>query len=159
MKRIAILFAACVLFLSGCGSKNNTVKEVDIQALGLEVQEGFDNQTFAAPAMMLLDEAQVQSLYGLNAETHLEAFEVFVPVPRVNATEVALFQVKEGQLETVLTQVEARLEAMDQQWAQYLPDQHALVKQAVVVEKGNYVFVVVAKDVEAIEALLLAAFE
>ena len=75
----------------------------------------------------------------------------------VHATEIMVYQAKEGMLETVTEEVNAYLENYEQMWSTYLPDQYELVQNRVQKTVGNTLVVIIAEDTAAIEAKIDAA--
>ena len=63
----------------------------------------------------------------------------------MTATEYFIAQVKDGKMDSVKASLEARQDALDQQWSQYLPEQYELVKNYQLVTNGNYVLFVVSE--------------
>ena len=68
----------------------------------------------------------------------------------VHATEFAIFWAAEGKLDTVLTQIEARQDALVQTWERYLPDQYELVQNYKVLVNGDLVVFLVCKEMDTI---------
>ena len=101
------------------------------------------------PASMALDATLINDIYGL-AEENYEACGVYMPMMMVHATEFAIFWAAEGKLDTVLTQIEARQDALVQTWERYLPDQYELVQNYKVLVNGDLVVFLVCKEMDTI---------
>lgn len=68
----------------------------------------------------------------------------------VHATELAGFYVKEGKLETVKNAILNRQQVLEENGSMYLPEQDEFVRNYKLIEKGNYLFFVMAENAEAI---------
>lgn len=156
MKRFLVILAL-MLALTGCGSKSagNEVKVLTNEEWA-DVVSGIQND-FELPAMMALSDTEVTDFLGINAE-NLESFTVMFPMMNVHATEIMVFQAKEGMIETVKEEVGTYLESYEQMWSTYLPDQYELVKNRVEKQVGDSTYVVIiAEEAAAIEAKIDAA--
>lgn len=154
MKRILVVLAL-VLMLAGCaGTKTESAKVLTNDEWNT-VAEGIFNE-MELPAMMPLSDVELTDYLGINAE-NLESFLVMLPMMNVHATEIMVYQAKEGMLETVTEEVNAYLENYEQMWSTYLPDQYELVQNRVQKTVGNTLVVIIAEDTAAIEAKIDAA--
>lgn len=154
MKRILVVLAL-VLMLAGCaGTKTESAKVLTNDEWNT-VAEGIFNE-MELPAMMPLSDVELTDYLGINAE-NLESFLVMLPMMNVHATEIMVYQAKEGMLETVTEEVNAYLENYEQMWSTYLPDQYELVQNRVQKTVGNTLIVIIAEDTAAIEAKIDAA--
>ena len=57
-------------------------------------------------------------------------------------------KVKEGKVDTVRKALEARKEQVLKNFQEYLPDQYEKAQAGRIIEKGNYLFLVIAGDSE-----------
>lgn len=118
----------------------------------------YGNAEYEMPrGYMDLDADTLSVLYGISAD-QLVDYVVRVPMMNVQATEVAFFEVKDGEMDALKAGVAARLANLDEQWKQYLPDQYEMVKNAKTYESGNYYFVVISKNADAIISLLQSQY-
>ncbi|MGL5540758.1 MAG: DUF4358 domain-containing protein [Erysipelotrichaceae bacterium] len=157
--KIAKLIAAGALLLTvvGCGAKDTA--NVDLKELDATLVEKFESGEIGFPGTMDLDATLLSDVYGINAEEALESYVVKIPMMMVQASEIAMFEVKDGQMDAVKAGVEKRLADLDATWSQYLPDQYDLVKNAAKIEKGNYFFLVIAEEQDAIVKIIEDAFK
>jgi hypothetical protein len=154
MKRILVVLTL-VLMLAGCaGTKTESAKVLTNDEWNT-VAEGIFNE-MELPAMMPLSDVELTDYLGINAE-NLESFLVMLPMMNVHATEIMVYQAKEGMLETVTEEVNVYLENYEQMWSTYLPDQYELVQNRVQKTVGNTLIVIIAEDTAAIEAKIDAA--
>ena len=108
------------------------------------------------PAMMALSSEELTDILGINAG-NLDSFLVMLPMMSVHATEIMVYQAKDGMIETVTEEVNAYLDNYEQMWSTYLPDQYELVKNRVQRTIGNTLIVIIAEDTETIVAKIDAA--
>lgn len=101
------------------------------------------------PMSMPVDATLLADVYGLNAED-VASFSVNIPVMNVHATEIAIFEVKDGNVDVIKTAIEKRQADLEKTWETYLPDQLELVKNSQVVEKDNFVLYVISENVDAV---------
>ena len=148
MKLKKLLCAASLLMVvAGCTSKPSAT-EVDLSKVSESVYEKVESGEIEMGMMSEnLDASALMDLYGLDIKD-LESYDV----------RIAMFEAKEGKLDTVKKGVEKRLENLKELWSQYLPDQYELVKNSVTYENGNYYFFIVGQDAEKILELIKANF-
>jgi hypothetical protein len=77
-----------------------------------------------------------------------------MPMMRVHATEILVFQVKEDMMETVKTKVDDYLNQYEEYWSSYLPEQHVLVRNRLEKTAGNTLIVIVAENRDLIEIII-----
>ncbi len=158
MKLRKLLCAASLLMaVAGCTSQPSAA-EVDLSKVSESVYEKVENGEIEMGMMSEnLDATALMDLYGLDIKD-LESYDVRMALINVQANEIAMFEAKEGKLDTVKKGVEKRLENLKELWSQYLPDQYELVKNSVTYENGNYYFFIVGQDAEKILELIKANF-
>ena len=105
------------------------------------------------PALMILSEEEIRNELGINTD-YLESFLVLMPMMRVHATEILVFQVKEDMMETVKTKVDDYLNHYEEYWSSYLPEQHVLVRNRLEKTLGNTLIVIVAENSYLIETII-----
>ncbi len=152
MKKIILLFSICLL-LVGCGSKPEAVKDVDLNALATKITESVQ-----FPALAEVNDEMASSIYYLNSDI-CESYKIIMPMMMVHATEVIMVKAKDGKFDEVKAAVEKRYTDLDNVWKQYLPDQYELVKNAKRVTKGNYYFLIIHENPEAIIKIIDEAFK
>lgn len=158
MKLKKLLCAASLLMVvAGCTSKPSAT-EVDLSKVSESVYEKVESGEIEMGMMSEnLDASALMDLYGLDIKD-LESYDVRMALINVQANEIAMFEAKEGKLDTVKKGVEKRLENLKELWSQYLPDQYELVKNSVTYENSNYYFFIVGQDAEKILELIKANF-
>lgn len=84
----------------------------------------------------------------------LEKGVVISPMMNVNSDQVILFEAKdEKDVESLRGSLEKALEAQDQTWSQYLPDQYAKVKKNRIKTNGKFLLYVTYESPEKIEKI------
>ena len=96
------------------------------------------------PSLSDVDAATLEAVYGISSDDLVD-YVCKMPLINVKATEYFIAEVKDGKMDSVKASLEARQDALDQQWSQYLPDQYELVQNYQLVTNGNYVLFVVSE--------------
>lgn len=152
MKRCLLVFGL-VMMLIGCAKQvvsNNGKVLTNNQwhTVGERIVDEVE-----LPALMILSEEEIKDELGINTD-HLESFLVLMPMMRVHATEILVFQVKEDMMETVKTKVDDYLNHYEEYWSSYLPEQHVLVRNRLEKTLGNTLIVIVAENRNLIETII-----
>lgn len=158
MKLNKLLCAASLLMLLTACTSNPTSAEVDLNKISETIYEKVDSGDLEMGMMSEnLEATALKDLYDLNIDD-LKSYDVRMALINVQASEVAMFEAKDGKIDAVKAGVEKRIENLKELWSQYLPDQYELVKNAQTYEHGNYYFFVVGTDAEAIINLIKENF-
>lgn len=155
MKKLFFTLIATCLLLVGCSSK--TAKDVDLNALSLEIQnlESVKDITFFE-----MDEVTTNDFFSmieLNVES-VESAAVLKPMINVIAFEVIMIEAKDGKIDEVKTAVDAYIQFQVDGGAFY-PANIEAYKNCVKYENGNYYIVVVGEQHAEIMAVVEAAFK
>ena len=155
MKKIIsiILAAALLLSLAACGGEKAPAKEpVDLTAL-------YESFGPSLPEMWGLDEDMLLNMFGIQAVDCNQVITAIVSTG-LAADEVWLIEAKdEAALEKLQALAEARIQAKDEETVSYNPEQNAVVRNAQVFTEGNYLFLLVSPDVDALKAQVEAALQ
>ena len=77
-----------------------------------------------------------------------------------NADEIAMFQVKESdQVTAVKTLINERINDLKVRYEDYKPEEMSKLENAVVIEDGNYLFVVISPDNDKAREIVEAAIK
>ncbi len=95
-----------------------------------------------------LDEANLRDVFGIQPEW-IEEYYGEYSAANTSADHLLAFKVKEGHMEDVKKALENRRQAIADSFEQSLLEQQEKARNATIVEKGNYVFFVIAGDVQA----------
>lgn len=97
-------------------------------------------------ALMEGGEMELTELYKIDP-SKVEEYSIRVPMMNVHATEFAMFKAASAEdVDAIVAGINTRIEALEGVWANYLPDQMALVENRKVLTQGNYVFFIVAEE-------------
>ena len=151
MKKITALLLAAVMILGMVACGGSDPKHVDLLAL----YEQFQN---ILPEMMVLNDTTMLNFLGIEAEDCTQSVAA-ICASGLRADEVWLIEAKDQEaMERILALVDSRIAAKEQETVSYLPDQYVIVKDAVVINQGLYVILLVSSDVGQLEDLVKEAF-
>ena len=158
MKKYIAGLLALVLLLSGCGaavekteSETKETAPLDVAALYTQLEgEGL-------PEMLSLDAGMQLNLYGIQAEA-VKQSKVAVASDGLRADEIWLVEATDGEnAQSIKELAEGRIRQKDRESVTYSPEQNAIVKKAVVVAEGNFVYLICSPNVEAMASIVEAA--
>ena len=104
------------------------------------------------PMMTTVNDALLSSIYGINASNLVE-YVCKMPAMNTTATEFFIGEVKDGKMDTVKAALEARQDALDEEWSKYLPEQYELVQNYQLVTSGNYVIFVISDQADDVVSI------
>ncbi|MBD7916494.1 DUF4358 domain-containing protein [Clostridium sp. Sa3CUN1] len=138
--------------LVACGSKSPSLKE------GISVKDVVNNVVEKAPMQMPmeLDDTTVSDLTTINLDD-VEEYAITKAMIMNSADITAIVKAKDGKVESVKAALQEMLDTEKNN--AYLPDQKEKVENAVLVEKGNYVILLINADVKAAEDAVNECFE
>lgn len=126
--------------------------EVEPEEVTLSANEIVDKiiANVEIPASMNMDEQMLADTYGIDPSL-LQSYYIKMPMMIVHASEVAVFELKNGKdTSKVLDGINKRYEQLYQTWSTYLPDQFELVQNYKTAQKGNYVLFVISEAADTI---------
>ncbi len=94
-----------------------------------------------------LDEAALKDVFGLDPSDIEEYYGEYSAV-NTSADHIIGVKVKKGKVDTVRKALETRKEEVVKNFKEYLPDQYDKAQAGRIIEKGNYLFLVIAGDSE-----------
>ena len=152
MKRCLLVFGL-VMMLIGCDKQvvSNNGKVLTNNRWNTVGERIVDEVEL--PALMILSEEEIKDELGVDPD-YLESFLVLMPMMRVHATEILVFQVKEDMMETVKTKVDDYLNHYEECWSSYLPEQHVLVRNRLEKTLGNTLIIIVSENRDLIETII-----
>lgn len=104
------------------------------------------------PMMTTVNDTLLSSIYGINASDLVE-YVCKMPAMNTTATEFFIGEVKDGKMDTVKAALEARQDALDEEWSKYLPEQYELVQNYQLVTSGNYVIFVISDQADDVVSI------
>ena len=154
-----VLVAAVVAAVVVVNNNNKADKEKNGNAESAELNLEDLNKKFAtmAPfdemASMDIDSTMLTDVFQID-EDLLEGYVGKFPMMMVHASMDLVVEAKDGEVETVKTQVETYASAYEAQWEMYLPEQYELVKDRKCGVSGNFVYLFIGESAAEMEKLM-----
>ena len=154
MKKLlkGILLGALMLTLVACGNNNSSENvKVDLGALMEEIV----TNNFAEAAFIDYDDEYLSNMMELDlglVETYVGKY----PMISMVATEIGMFEAKDGNIEAVTTAVEGYKEIKKAN--AWYPAETENAENSIVLVKGNYVFFIMCENPADIQTQIEAAF-
>lgn len=148
MKKLAVLFMALLLIVSTMAGCNSKPAEGDASTVIL--QEGYTlqsiidkmNEEIGIQMPMTVDDAVLEDIFHVNPDDIEEYYGIFGG-SMTSADNAVAVKAKEGKADAVAESLNQRLEDVRASFEQYLPDQGEKAKKGQVIQKGDYVFLVI----------------
>ncbi|WP_027632228.1 DUF4358 domain-containing protein [Clostridium hydrogeniformans] len=97
------------------------------------------------------DAKDLKKLYGINSKD-IEDFILYMPESNMKASEIIVIRLKTKESKDIIKEkVEKRADNQGNSFENYVPEEYDLIKNKVVEEKGNYIFMVIHKDSDKIK--------
>lgn len=133
-------------------SITETVKETALSDIYAQIEEEVE-----LPAMLSLNENYISNYYGIDPSL-LEEYVFSNAEEVIYADTVIMMKVKsETDAEGITEALETMLEHKKLELENYLPEQFELVDKAEIKISGSYIYLVISKDAEKIEAIIKAS--
>ena len=94
-----------------------------------------------------LDESSLKEVFGVDPADIEEYYGEYSAV-NTSADHIIGLKVKDGKVDAVRQALEARKEEIVKNFEEYLPDQYEKAQAGQIIQKGNYLFLVIAGDSE-----------
>ena len=94
-----------------------------------------------------LDQQSLQEVFGLNPDDIEEYYGEYSAV-NTSADHIIGVKVKDGKVEEVKSALESHKQEIVDNFEEYLPDQYDKAQAGKIIQKGNYLFLVIAGDSE-----------
>ncbi|MCI8649154.1 MAG: DUF4358 domain-containing protein [Anaerotruncus sp.] len=161
-KLIAICLTAliCTGAFMGCGKKADSESAQEMKP-GNTVQTVVDKIEAEVGIAMAenVDDTLLKDIFSVNPED-VEEYAGKFSMAMVNADNVVAIKAKPEKVQNVVDGLTQRLEALREQFETYLPDQKEKLAKGKVLQKGNYVFLlVVGYETESFDADIAKAEE
>lgn len=153
MKRQIVPLLLALLLLSACGGQ--TAAEHSPEDLSAAIQGARDQEeNQAIPVLTSFEDEYIFSLLGLT-EADVSACAVAVSPMNVRAYGIALVVPAEGKAEAVQAGLQGFVDLQQQNFAQYLPDQYDIAKNAVLetLPDGTVLLVMCENSKQVAEAI------
>lgn len=158
MKRIFIVFGSLtailvlVFCLVACGSPKPALKIVDLRALKEEV-----STVMQISMPVEIDGQMLQSQYELS-QNQIEKFSGIASATMTNTDTFLAVMTKEGNTAMVESAFQKRIEAMKQSLTNNLDAEAEKVKNAKIIKKDDYVFLIITDKVKEVEKIINSRF-
>lgn len=167
MKKMKVeLILACVMAMSvlmgGCGGAEATeasaVEESnEVEAIPAKpVQEIYEEiaQAVELQSPVPMTDSFISNYYGINPEK-LEEYVFVMSEEATSAETVAIMKVKEeGDVENIKAALQVLVDEKRGEMEDYLPEQFEIVDKSSVKTKGNYVYLVISGQADAITKII-----
>lgn len=152
IKSLSVLLVSFALV--GCGSKDANVGLKE----GLTAKDVVAKVVEKAPMQMPqeFDEQMATDIAKLNLDD-VEDYAITKAMIINSADVTAVVKANEGKVESVKATLQAMLDTEKNN--AYLPDQKEKIEQALLIEKGNYVILLINSDIKAAEEAVNECFE
>ena len=94
-----------------------------------------------------LDQQSLQEVFGLNPDDIEEYYGEYSAV-NTSADHIIGVKVKDGKVDEVKSALESHKQEIGDNFEEYLPDQYDKAQAGKIIQKGNYLFLVIAGDSE-----------
>ena len=113
-----------------------------IQDVIMELEENL-----GIPMPEKLDQQSLQEVFGLNPDDIEEYYGEYSAV-NTSADHIIGVKVKDGKVDEVKSALESHKQEIVDNFEEYLPDQYDKAQAGKIIQKGNYLFLVIAGDSE-----------
>lgn len=146
---------ACMTMLTACGGQKAPEKEPPTADVAKAVVEKLSFRD----ELMVLEDPQVDNIYRLDEEK-IEEKTCYVSSSRATVEEVSVFKLKDAaDIQMVKDAVSERIEDQKIAYENYVPEEMVLINDAVTLENGKYVILVMADDTSAVTNVFNEQFE
>ena len=137
----AVLIAAVIIMLSGNKESNASFDKVSSAVSG----------SITTDKAMKGTERYLKKNFGLNADDY-DSVLIYIPATNMNANEMVLIKLKDvSQADSVQAAIENRIESQINIFEGYAPEATALLKNAILDVRGNYILYIVDSDAVRID--------
>ena len=149
MKKIWMTFTAIVLcfgMLAGCGSKGETSSNSGVAMKDGETIQTVIDRIIGEVGIQMpaeIDDATLKDIFFIDPETDAEEYYGQMAMVMNSADNILGVKAKPERKDAVVEALNNRLKNVQDSFAQYLPDQSEKAQKGRVVEKGDYVFLLI----------------
>lgn len=148
-KQFGCILMAGMLFMGGCSlqKKSLTSDAFHDAAFIQDINERIDEGMFSSVLMQdsTIDEDSLQALYGLHSN-QVNAYYVHLSVLHT-PHEIALFQIKDGNTESIAQAVEMHVETLKQSYTS-MPQYISLIDARAERQIGEYYVLIISEDAQ-----------
>ena len=142
MKKTALIILALILVFSlfGCGKKEEPAYSVS------EIAEKIAAETEFTDELWLLEGDAVANRYNIDQDKVSE-YHILVGATGATAEEIAVFKLSSSSA-SADDMLDERIEDLTHNFADYRPDEMYKIENALRIQKGSYLIMVLAQDTE-----------
>ncbi len=146
MKKISLLsiILICILMLSGCGGN----AKIDLETAKTNIAKitlPEDSTKTLYGTLKEYPKDELKIAYGLDTSL-MDEYLIYFSQDPLQAYMYAIIKPKDGQTETIKTQIGNFLKKYENKWTLYLPEQTAYVKNALNTSDGDYLIVIISTN-------------
>lgn len=146
MKKLMVVFVCMLVFLCGCGAKEEVVsKDVNISKLFDDMKATLDQQG-AFIEMMDFTSDDMTLLYGIET-AEVSQFAGSISKVGTNSDEILLLEVSaSADAKKVAEKLETRYQAKANEAKDYLPKEYEKIQNCTVLQNGNFIALIVHSE-------------
>ncbi len=159
-KKNIVVLVGIIMLLVGCGAKEVPATSDEVQTSTTQkaksVEEIYEEikQTVALASPVLMDDEFIANYYGIDSAT-LEEYVFSMSEDAAQAETVIVMKAKEeADLGALSSSLQVVVDEKRNEMENYLPEQFAIVEKSEVQTKGNYVWLVISEQADAIVEII-----
>ncbi|WP_242969077.1 DUF4358 domain-containing protein [Peptostreptococcus russellii] len=129
------------------------VKDVDFAALRSNISKNIDTSE-----LYIGNEQDLRKLYGIN-QNEIENYVSFAPKSNMDANEILVVKCNSEYSDIVMKKVQGRVDSQSNSFKNYAPDQYKIISSSELKKKGDYIYFVSAKDVNAVDNIIKKSYK
>ncbi len=159
MKKLMIMLVCMLVFLCGCGGKEEaTVKDVNISQL-LVVMKSTLEQEGKFVEMMDFTSDDMTLLYGIET-AEVSQFAGTISKVGTNSDELLLLEVSAAaDAKAVAEKLNSRYQAKANEAKDYLPEEYEKIQNCTILQNGNFVALIVHSEYATLKDMWTAAVQ
>lgn len=132
------------------GEKTPETVSINLEEVDTKITE---NSDFAEMATEPVSKELLETYFQVDI-SNVENVVGKIPMMNVHASLYVVIEAKDGKAEEVKADLDEFCTLYEKQWERYLPDQYNLVKYRRTGTKGNYVYLIIAKNATKLEDMV-----
>lgn len=129
------------------------VRDVNFTALSGNIQKTIEGDNFE-----IGDEQTLRKLYGINS-MEFENYLSLAPKSNMQAAEILIIKCKPEYVNDVMKKIQNRIDTQSNSFKNYAPDQYKIIASSELKKKGEYVYFVSAKNLDAINKAIKNSYK
>ncbi len=142
MKKVILMFVCMMVFLCGCGKKEEAAKDVNISQLLDEMKAELE-KSGSFNEMMDFTSEDMTLLYGIET-SEISQFAGTISKVGTNSDEILLLEVSAAaDAQAVAEKLESRYQTKANEAKDYLPEEYEKIQSCSILQDGNFVALIV----------------